>query len=498
MQTPKNQEEYLEDIDMISCNNSSSNNFFKVIPNYPFIKVFLFFVALLFIILTGCSSPRSTRATAEEEYKAQEKLTKLQNLVDEEDYMNAKYVMSGFKKDYSHTNLYKKYSNRINAFAKRINKETKNIKYDDKIIYLYAPPRPETKVWKEYMSRAESIVSRNRSGMGITVLRLFFEDENLENPSVMIGCGPYSCNSSIYIFSPDGGYSNSRSIQNRDAVYVGSSFWRYSIAEPNDKDASVIGNVMIGGIYHYPITLKVEVQKGKVTAFGNVIVRCVPQEYRGNLSVNVQAEDSLKLNDAEVSLKVYGFYYGITRPIKENHCLFDSIGPGKYNMELAKNNSFGSPVKSAEVILGKTTEVTINAYRHRIIDFDWRFRRSNEPNNWLSGRATIKTKEYWQPDNEWPDVRYPVFALGDWINNSCQIRPSNGYLMYVGNNESFEEMAFPLYFSSSSRGYPVKEGDIFAWRRDEQKGGFLEALIHIKKITPIGLPDDYKSPAQKE
>lgn len=482
---------------MIFCNNADSNRFFKVIRNLPSIKVFLFFAALLFILLTGCSSPVSTRATAEEEYKAQEKLTKLQQLVDEEDYMTAKYVMSDFRKDYSDTNLYKKYSKRINILAKQINKETRNVEYDDKIRYLYAPARPETKIWKEYMSRAERIVSRNRSGTGIAVLRVFFEDENLENPSIRMGWGPYNYEGGIYIFSPDGGYSNTRGIQNGDAVYVGSSFWRYGMAEPNDKDASVSGNVMIGGVYHYPIMLKVEVEKGKAVAFGDVIVRTVPQEYRGNLMVKVKAEDGLELNDAEVSLKVYGFYSGITKPVKEGSCLFDSIGPGKYNVELANNNFFASPVKSAEVVSGKTAEVTINAYRHRLIELDWRFRRANEP-NWSSGRTTIKTREYWQPDNEWTDVRYPVIELGDWINNSCQIRASNGDLMYVGNNEPFEEMAFPSAFSSSYKGYPVKEGDVFAWRRNEQREGLLEALICVRKITPIGLPDDYKSPVQKE
>jgi predicted RecA/RadA family phage recombinase len=398
--------------------------------------------------------------------------------------------MSGFRKDYSHTNLYKKYSNRINTLAKQINKETRNVKYDDKIRYLYSPPLMESKIWKEYMSRAERIISRNRSGTGIAVLRVFFEDENLENPSVRTG-GENPYYGGIFIFSPDGGFSGTRGIQNGDAVYVGSSFWRYGMAEPNDKDASVSGNVMIGGIYHYPIMLKVEVQKGKVVAFGDVIVRTVPQEYRGNLMVKVKAEDDLKLNDADVSLKVYGFYSGITRPVKEDSCLFDSIGPGKYSVEMATNNFFASPVKSAEVVSGKTAEVTINAYRHRLIELDWRFRRANEP-NWSSGRTTIKTREYWQPDNEWPDVRYPVIQLGDWINNSCQINASNGDLMYVGNNEPFEEMEFPSAFVSSSyKGFPVKQGDIFAWRsRDDPKRGLLEALIRIRKITLIGLPDE--------
>jgi hypothetical protein len=59
-------------------------------------------------------------------------------------------------------------------------------------------------------------------------------------------------------------------------------------------------------------------------------------------------------------------------------------------------------------------------------------------------------------------------------------------------------MDFPLNFSTFSRDYPVKEGDIFAWRRDEQSKGILEALIRIRKITPVGIPDAPKSSAPKE
>jgi hypothetical protein len=481
-------EEYLEDINMMSCNSANSNISSRVAGNFQFIKVFLFFAALQFIFLTGCSSPGAARATAEEEYKAQEKLTKLQWFVDDEDYVNAKYVMSGLRKNYSHTNLYKKQAKRISTLAKRINKETRNVKFDDKIRYLYAPPLLETKIWKEYMSTAQSILSRTPRGAGITVLRVFFEDETLENPSIMTGYGYLG---GLNIFHENGGFSSARGVQNGDAVYVGSVLWRYGMPEPNDKDASISGNVTIGGIYHYPIMLKLEVQKGKVAAFGDVIVRTVPQEYRGNLMVKVKTEDDLKLNETEVSLKVYGFYSGITRPVKDDSCLFDSVGPGKYNVELANNNFFASPVKTAEVVSGKTTEVTINAYRHRLIEFDWRFRSSNEP-NWLSSRSIIKTREYWQPENEWPDVRYQVFKLGDWLNNSCQINVTNGDLMFVGNNKPFEEMDFPSAFLSSSyKPYPLKEGDIFAWRsRDDPKRGLLEALICIRKITPIGLPDE--------
>jgi predicted RecA/RadA family phage recombinase len=478
---------------MISCNHANLSSLFKGIRNFLFNKTFPFFVTLLFIVITGCASPNPVQPTIEEEYKAQKKLLQLQSSVDDEDYMEARFVLSGLQRDFSHTNFYKEHSKRINELAGQVKKETKNIKIEDKIEYLFVPPRLETKLWKEYMSGAERIVSQRQGRIGIAVLRVIFEDEDIELPSVRTD---WDSDNELYIFHRDGGYSNTRSFQSGDAVFVGSDFWRYR--DSNDKNVSVSGNIIVGGIYHYPTKLKIEVQKGKAVAFGEIIVRAIPKKYCGNLKVKVKTEEGLKLMDAGVTLKVSGFYSGKTEPVKEGSCLFSSIGPGGYSVEMAPNNTFGSPGQSAEVVHGQTTEVTINAYRHRMIELDWRFRGSKEPNNWLSGRKIIKTKEYWQPGEEWADVHYPVVQLGDWIDNTCNIRAANGNLMHISTDVHFEEMDFPLNFSPSSRDYSIKEGDIFAWHRDEQKEGFLEALIRIRKITPIGIPNGPKSSASKE
>jgi predicted RecA/RadA family phage recombinase len=486
---------------MISCDHTNLSSLFNIIGKFLFNKAFSFFAVFLLVIITGCVSSNPVQPTIEEEYKAQKKLLQLQSSVDDEDYMNARFVLSSLQKDFSRTNFYREHSKIINELAGQIKKETKNIKVEDKIEYLFIPPRLETKLWKEYMSRAERIISQNQGRAGVAVLRISYEDgEDIEFPSVRADT---SWNNELYIYSNGGGYSSAGTFKSGDAVFVGSGFWRYRTSEPNDKDISTIGNIIIGGIYHYPTTLKIEVQKGKVVAFGEIIVRAIPKEYCGNLKVMVEPEEGLKLTDAGVTLKVSGFYSGKTEPIKDGSCLFSSIGPGGYSVEIAPNNTFGSPGQSATVTTGQTTEVTINAYRHRMVELDWRFRGPKDPNNWLSGRKMIKTKEYWQPEEDWPDVRYPVVQLGDWTGNTCNIRAVNGNLMHISTNGPFvpfEEMGFPLNFSPSFRDYPVKEGDIFAWQeqRGGQKEGLLEALIRIGKITPIGIPDGPKSSASKE
>jgi len=483
---------------MISCNHANLSSPSNIIGNFLFNKAFSFFAVFLLVIITGCVSPNPVQPTIEEEYKAQKKLLQLQSSVDDEDYMNARLVLSGLQKDFSHTNFYKEHSKRINELAGKIKKETKNIKVEDKIEYLFVPPRLETKLWKEYMSRAERTVSQNPGRTGIAVLRVSYEDEDIEPPSVRGDLGP---NNELYILRGNGGYSPMGTFKSGDAVFIGSAgFWRYRASDSNDKNVSVTGNIIIGGIYHYPTKLKIEVQSGKATAFGEIIVRTIPKKYCGNLKVKVETEGGLKLTDAAVTLKVSGFYPGITKPVKEGSCLFSSIGPGGYTVEIAPNNTFGSPAQSAVVTTGQTTETTIYAYRHRMIEFDWRFRGPKEPNNWLSGQKTIKTKESWQPGEEWGDVGYHVVQLGDWINNTCTIRAANGNLMRISTDVPFEEMDFPLNFSPSFRDYPVKEGDIFAWReqRGGQKEGLWEALIRIRKITPIEMPDGPKSSASKE
>ena len=482
---------------MISCNHTYLIGLFNVIRNFGVNKAFPFFAAFLLVIITGCASQNPVQPTIEEEYKAQKKLVQLQSSVDDGDYLNARFVLDSLQKDFSHTKIYKEHSKRINELAGQIKKETKNIIVEDKIEYLFVPPRLETKLWKEYMSRAERIVSQSQGRIGIAVLCISYEDGDIEPPSVRADFGP---NNELSIFYNGGGYSSMSTFKSGDAVFIGSGFWRYRASDSNDKDVSAIGNIIIGGIYHYPVKLKIEVQKGKAVAFGEIIVRAIPKKYCGNLKVKVETEEGLKLTDAGVALKVAGFYPGITKPIKEGSCLFSSIGPGEYTVEIAPNNILGSAARSAVVTTGQTTEITITAYRHRILELDWRFRESKEPNNWLSGQKTIKTKEYWQPDDEWIDVHYPVLEFSDWTGNTCNIKRYNGELMHLDTNEPFDKMDFPLNFSAFSRDYPVKEGDIFAWqeRRGEQKEGLRQALIRIRKITPVGIPDAPKSSAPKE
>ena len=228
--------------------------------------------------------------------------------------MNARFVLSSLQKDFSHTNFYKEHSKRINELAGQIKKETKNIKVEDKIEYFFIPPRLETKLWKEYMSRAERIASQNQGRTGIAVLRVSYEDEDIEPPSVRADFGP---NNEFFIYSSNGGYSPVGTLKSGDAVFIGSGFWRYRAFDSNDKNVSAIGSIIIGGIYHYPTKLKIEVQKGKAVAFGEIIVRAIPKEYCGNLKVKVETEEGLKLTDGGVTLKVSGFYAGKTEPVKD-------------------------------------------------------------------------------------------------------------------------------------------------------------------------------------
>lgn len=456
------------------------------------------FVAIFITGMFFSGLCRAEESVAEKEYMAQRKFLQMQASVDNEDYLRAKFVLNDFKSEYSGTNFYKKYSKKINSLAKAIRKNTKNIKFEDKIEYLFIPPRLETKQWKEYMSTAESIISRDynkKSGTGISVLHVIFEDESLEHP---LAKTDWNSNNEISIYGTGGGYSNVN-YQNWEQVFVGSGFRRYRTSDSNKKNISAFGDVIIGGIYHYPTKLKIEVKRGKAIAYGEVFVRTIPKEYCGNLKVNVVTEEGLQLAGAAVRLKVSGFVSGKTQPLKGGSCLFSSIGPGKYSVGLAKNDIFEGPDQSAVVVTGQTSEVTIMAYRRRMIEFDWRFRRTDGPYNWLSGRKTMKTDESWQPDDEWPDVHYPVIAFTGWTGDACTIRSSNGDLMLIVADESFKKMDFPSNFNSYSHNYTVKEGDVFAWRREdrEQKGNFLQALINIRKITPVGLPQDQNSSEQE-
>jgi hypothetical protein len=477
----------LEGFNMAFSESNRSRGFLNVI--------FLFLAVFLLVVTAGLKPSPATKASVEDEYKAQQKFMQLQSSVDSQDYTMSQFILSNFQRDYSDTDFYKQHSKLIDENTRKIKSGLKGITMRDKIEYLFVPPRLDSKIWKEFMSKAERIVSQGRSGTGIAVVRVILEDESLEPAFAKVD---RNSTNDLVLYSFDGGYSVVHSFKSGDALLVGSGFWRYNSSDSNDKNVSAIGDIIIGGIYHYPIKLKITVQKGKAVPFGEVIVRTIPKEFCGNLKVNVKAEGDAQLKDARITLSRSGVYDGITMPLKDNSCLFSSVGLGGYGLKVV-SPFFGGPDSSASVVPGQTTEVTINAYRSRMIELDWRFRRTNEPNNWVSGQKVMKTKEYWQPDDEW-NVHYPVIDFGDWIGNACKIRTSNGDLMYVDTNGPFEKMDFPLNFNAASyHGCSIKEGDIFAWRRDrnDSKEGILRALIRIRKITPVGLPQDQNSSVQE-
>lgn len=468
-----------------------SHDFIDLRKFSKFLLIAFFITDMFFSGL--CSAEESA---AEKEYKAQRKFLQLQYAVDNEDYVRAKFVWDDFKSGYSGTEFYKKYSKKISNLANQISRNTKGIKLDDKIEYLFIRPRLETKQWKGYMSNAENIIAQSQGKTGIAVLSVIFEDETLESPSVRTD---WNSNNELNIYGPGGGYSPVWYYRYPAPVFVGSGFWRCRTVDSNDKNISAVGDIIIGGIYHYPTKLKVEVQMGKAVAYGEIIVRTIPKEFCGNLKVNVEVEEGLPLTNVAACLKISGFYSGKNQPLAGNCCLFSSVGPGKYSVELAKNDIFESPEQSAVVVTGQTSEVTIRAYRRRLVEFDWWFRRTDGPYDWLSGRKAMKTDESWQPDDEWPDIHYPVIGITGWTGDGCSIRTSNGDLMPVAAGTSFDEMDFPENFISSARKYSVNEGDIFAWQNENRKAKdtFFQALIHIRKITPVELPADQNSSVQE-
>ncbi|MDD5010924.1 MAG: hypothetical protein PHQ00_02245 [Phycisphaerae bacterium] len=452
-----------------------------------FLLIVIFITAMFFPGL--CLAEESA---TEKEYKSQKEFMRLQSCVDNEDYIRAKFIWDDFRRGFSDTQFYKKYAVKINGLANQIRKNTKDIKFEDKIEYVFIRPRPESKQWKDYMSDAERIISMSRSKPGITVLRAIFEDETLESPSVRID---RQSGNELNIYGRGGGYSVV-SYEREGPIFVGSEFWRYRKVDPNNNDISTSGDIVVGGIYHYPTKLKIDVQRGKANAYGEIFVRTIPKEFCGDLKVNVEPEEGLRLADIMVSLKAAGFYSGKNQPLEEGSCLFRSVGPGKYVAGLAKHNIVESPGQSVEVVTGQTSEVTIKAYKRRLIEFDWRFRRTDGPYDWLSGRKIVKSDNSWQPRGEWPNVSYPVIGFTNWTQAGCNIRSSNGELMLVITDESFEKMDFPSKFSPFAYEYPVKKGDVFAWRnedRDSQQGAFLQAIIRIRDITPLGQEDPNSS-----
>lgn len=443
-------------------------------------KLYFHGIFVLAVLISNFSRAEQNAMTPQQEFEAQKKLVRLQSAVDQQDFVLARCRLESFIKQYKETSFYEMNSKKIKELQKIIARESKKIEYEDKIEYIFIPPRLNSILWKEYMAQAKQKISESRQDVGVTILRVIFEDSENDFPAASVGHGNDLC-----IFM-NGGYGMQDSFQSGEPLFIGSHF------RDDAAGNSVTADVEIAGLYHYRTKIKAPVERGKVIPFGEIIVRSVPEKFCGNVRINIITEDNSKLINGSVTLAPAGFSNGKTEPVKDNTCFFQSIANGNFSAELARNEFFESANYDGNVTLGQTTEFSMNVFKRRVIDIDWRLRTSTEPNEWRTGKFQIKTKSTLQP-GEIPELQYmPLVSVNNWTPAGCTIRGCNGALQKIDSEKAAENIEFNERINFGCSSFPVKENDVFVWQgfSHQSRNGreHLQLIMKVTKISPIEIP----------
>ncbi|MHC4124390.1 MAG: hypothetical protein ACYSSI_12515 [Planctomycetota bacterium] len=345
--------------------------------------------------------------------------------------------------------------------------------------YILNPSPSETRQWQSAMKKAEEEILEQNNNIGIVALRVFIEHEELENNIQVDGYG---------ISIPE--YSN----HGLHTVSSGEIFLatvHYKDEEIGNKSASI----NIGSIYHCSPKIDLIAQKGKAIIFGDILVQSLPIEQTGRLTIKIKhGEKGLQLKNGKIIFGRYELCCGTKKMTvdKDGHCFVGLIAPGTYEFQFKSPKNITSLPHKVTVTSGEIIETEASVFKRRLVEIDWRFRRSQKSPVWLHGSNKLKTGESWHFCVKSENFHHDVFKITDWNGQNCYIQQKYGYLALLETQVPFEELSFPTTKCVSYRKYAIKEGATFSWWGEDSSGP-LEALIRIKKITPVGLLTKRKS-----
>ena len=321
-------------------------------------------------------------------------------------------------------------------------------------------------LWQTAVTAAtEENVRRKRPNAGAVVLRVFSEDPKGDaklEVSVAGGLGICRGGGTCAFAQLDDGKL-------------------FSISTGVDSPL-VQGKVSVWPLHHMPVAMTVSLERNKVTAYGEVVLRRLPAREAGDLLVRIKAEPGMSLEGGALQIgRVCPWDIAAiddALPLKLN-----GICAGQYVIGV-RGPSYGGPTQRVTVKPQANTPVEVAAFSQREVEFQW-WHRKLPATTWENGVGRCTTGKYWSAAGFWGDLRSQYFWLSDWSQQGCILQGFGAFVVPLPGFKSAETTIFPdadTTARSDPLGYRASIGNAFALALlpDEH-----QAIIRIRTFTPI-------------
>ncbi|MHC4798068.1 MAG: serine/threonine protein kinase, partial [Planctomycetota bacterium] len=425
--------------------------------------------------------------TAAEKREVKKILSKLELLIYSKNYIRGYWVLENLQTRFAQSDVLGEFAGKLDIFSTLIQKEIDSRNLVIKNHYMLNPSPAVTDQWQKSVSDAqqllsnETIYSKDMVKRGLVLLRFIMENEEAEPMFSVRGKG-------VTFWSCCWGSSTLRRLSSGDIIIA-------SMRRSSSSDGSYA--IQVESVYHYSPMINLEFKEGQAIVSGEIIVESIPIEETGTLAVTVEFEDGLFIDKGNLEVGRSSPTRGISRPIgRDGRCVLSQISPGKYAIRAEKKDVFRSLIKRVEVKTGEVTEVELMAYRCRLVEFEWYFRRSRKSKSWTKGMSKVLSGDDWRPYNEL-GIRYSILEFYDRGPKECYLtRPSSNINIIQTDNKMFRKRSlFPTeeeFKHAKGRSFTIQEGDVFALQRDSSSESW-QALIRIRKIAPVKVSTRAKS-----
>jgi serine/threonine protein kinase len=415
-------------------------------------------------------TPDSTNTIADKsrEYEADQCLLRLDGFMTQQDYFRAKSALSCFKENYSQTKTARTHADHIAAWDETILHQFKDRKIQDHIYYLSTAYDPASPVWQNANKHISGALNRFAHRNRLILIRIMLENEILEKKFLVQG--------DLQILTPSPGNllvpASRYSAQNGEIIFLSDESMPF-------RQQKNVARISICSLHHYPVQLEIPLNSDSIINYGEIVIRPLPLEAKGQLAVQLDTEPGLSLEGGNLVLE-----NGLLTIPLTNQKTYDpgSIAAGTYNLIARKENAYSSLSQTIEIRPQETTRAVLSVYRSRQVTFNWRFFDSQK-SQLSTGQATAWTGQPWTPEN-WSDIFYPVVVFTPWDGKECKIRNAHGSLKRIEHVSDFNTLSLPMNLDDTQNvgSYSLQKGAIYAWYRylhDER----YEALIQIENIT---------------